>query len=116
MSTKALAVEPPTCPISAAGGRSEHLLINQAAARLAFKVKSTNNSNYRVNPNMGFIEVGGQIKMEITRIAGKPKADRLVILFDMVDAAETDYTKPFKPGALHTDLYGEFTVKLSAAE
>lgn len=34
----------------------------------------------------------------------------------MVDEKETDYTKPFKPGAKHTELYGEFTVKLSAAE
>uniref|UniRef100_A0A915PUA6 MSP domain-containing protein n=1 Tax=Setaria digitata TaxID=48799 RepID=A0A915PUA6_9BILA len=116
MSTKALAVVPPTCPISAAGGKSQHQLINQAAARLAFKVKSTNNSNYTVNPNMGFIEIGCKVNMEITRIAGKPKADRLIILFDMVDANETDYLKPFKPGAKHTELYGEFTVKLSAAE
>ncbi|KHN81021.1 Uncharacterized protein Tcan_13347 [Toxocara canis] len=116
MSTKALAVVPPTCPISAAGGVSKHKLVNQCAFRMAFKVKSSNNSNYTVTPNMGIVEVGSEVPIEITRSNGKPKADRLVILFEAIGAGNNDYKSCFAPGAPKTEVSGEFVVKLSAAE
>uniref|UniRef100_A0A914QER4 MSP domain-containing protein n=1 Tax=Panagrolaimus davidi TaxID=227884 RepID=A0A914QER4_9BILA len=116
MSTQALAVEPPCCPISAAGGKSKHKLINQSSSRLAYKVKSSNNSNYGVNHIFGFVEVGGTVDFEITRKAGKPKADKLVIMFNEAPADATDASKFFEANAPKTELTGEFILKLSAAE
>ncbi|TKR59534.1 hypothetical protein L596_029190 [Steinernema carpocapsae] len=97
MSTTALACDPPVCPISAAGGKSQHKLINQSGARLAFKVKCSNNSNYMVKPVFGFCEVGGQVKFEITRSKGAPKGDKLVILFAEAADDATDPAAPFTP-------------------
>ena len=116
MSTQALAVDPPSCPISAAGGKSKHKLINQSSARLAYKVKSSNNSNYGVNHIFGFCNVGETVDLEITRKPGKPKADKLVILFNEAPADATDAKPFFEPNAPKTDMTGEVVVKLSAAE
>uniref|UniRef100_A0A7E4VHN9 MSP domain-containing protein n=1 Tax=Panagrellus redivivus TaxID=6233 RepID=A0A7E4VHN9_PANRE len=117
MSTHAIAVVPPTCPISAAGGKSKHKLINQSALKLAFKIKSSNNSNYGVNPIFGFVNVGAEVEVEITRKAGKPQADKLVVMYksvadDVVDAKAVFEAKDAKPA----ELDGEVIVKLSAAE
>lgn len=85
----ALAVVPGVCPISAAGGKSVHKLVNQCGSRLAFKVKCSNNGteklevfvtnfhnfigNYWVSPVYGIVEVSEQGTLEINRKAGKPK-------------------------------------------
>uniref|UniRef100_A0AC35FV61 MSP domain-containing protein n=1 Tax=Panagrolaimus sp. PS1159 TaxID=55785 RepID=A0AC35FV61_9BILA len=99
MSTQALAVEPPCCPISAAGGKSKHKLINQSSSRLAYKVKSK--SSFSVAHHT---------------VAGKPKADKLVIMFNEAPADATDASKFFEANAPKTELTGEFILKLSAAE
>uniref|UniRef100_A0AC34QE44 Major sperm protein n=1 Tax=Panagrolaimus sp. JU765 TaxID=591449 RepID=A0AC34QE44_9BILA len=116
MSTHALACVPPCCPISAAGGVSKHKLVNQCAARLAFKIRSTDNSHYGVNPVFGFVEIGEEVELTITRKAGKPKADRLVVMFKDVPKDATDPKPFFDPSSPKTELTGEITLKLSAAE
>ena len=89
MATNALTVVPLVCPIPASGGTSRHKLVNQSSRRLAFKVhriswrkcsralsdlfpnqrevllqvKCSNNSNYTVNVNRGFLGVGEEIEM-----------------------------------------------------
>uniref|UniRef100_A0A915D968 MSP domain-containing protein n=1 Tax=Ditylenchus dipsaci TaxID=166011 RepID=A0A915D968_9BILA len=61
-------------------------------SRLAFKVKSTNNDHYRLKPS--WIRGAGQTAaLEVTRTAGPPKEDKLVIQFlevavDVTDGAE----------------------------
>uniref|UniRef100_A0A915BM38 MSP domain-containing protein n=1 Tax=Parascaris univalens TaxID=6257 RepID=A0A915BM38_PARUN len=75
-----------------------------------------NNSNYTVEPNMGIVEVGDEVPLEITRSSGKPKADRLVILFEAIASGNNDYMSCFAPGAPKSEISGEFVVKLSAAE
>ncbi|KAH7730383.1 msp protein [Aphelenchoides avenae] len=114
--TTALACVPLTCPISAAGGKSNHKLINQCGAKLAFKIKCSNNSNYIVSKVYGFVEVAAQEDIEIVRKPGKPKADKLVIQFAEVAADATDPKAPFEPNAPQPTVAGEVVVKLSAAE
>ncbi|TKR77404.1 hypothetical protein L596_018386 [Steinernema carpocapsae] len=65
-----IALEPATCQVPAAGGTSTHQILNQAGARLAFKVKSSNNAQYRIKPVFGFIEDGGKTAIDIVRQAG----------------------------------------------
>uniref|UniRef100_A0A914Y247 MSP domain-containing protein n=1 Tax=Panagrolaimus superbus TaxID=310955 RepID=A0A914Y247_9BILA len=57
--------------ISSAGGSSTHQLVNSGASRLAFKVKSSNNTEYRLKPVFGFVEAGASAPLEITRLAIK---------------------------------------------
>lgn len=61
-------LEPACASIPASGGSSTHQLINQGTERLAFKVKSSNNDHYRVNPVYGFVEPGASSAIEITRL------------------------------------------------
>lgn len=62
----------------AAGGKSTHKLVNQCGARLAYKIKCSNNSNYTVNPVFGIVEIGDQGQIVIERKPGKPKVNTSV--------------------------------------
>uniref|UniRef100_A0A914QXN4 MSP domain-containing protein n=1 Tax=Panagrolaimus davidi TaxID=227884 RepID=A0A914QXN4_9BILA len=114
--TKALTVEPPICTISSAGGKSKHKLFNQSSSRLAYKFKPSNNSNYSVNLISGFLKVGGIVDFEITRKAGKSKADKLVIMFNEAPADATDALKLFETNAPKSKLTGEFVLNFSVDE
>ncbi|CAD6186077.1 unnamed protein product [Caenorhabditis auriculariae] len=112
----ALKVDPPVCPIAADGGVSKHTLTNQSDLRLAFKVRSTNNSNYSVSVVHGFVNAGESLDFKITRVKGKPKADRLVFQFASVAGDASDPQAPFASGKPEGEVAGETIVKLSAAE
>lgn len=128
MSTSALAVVPPVCPIPASGGKSKHKLVNQCGVKLAYKVRCSNNGNYSVGQVYGYVDVGEQGNLDITRIvsvpdwtptdgaqAGKPKADKLVVMFAQPAPEHTDPKQAFDP-AFQSAFTGETVVKLSAAE
>uniref|UniRef100_A0A914PHJ0 Major sperm protein n=1 Tax=Panagrolaimus davidi TaxID=227884 RepID=A0A914PHJ0_9BILA len=116
MSRKGLSIEPPGCTIPAAGGKSKHRLLNQSSSRLAFKIKSSINSNYSVNLISGFIKVGGTVDFEITRKAGKPKPDKIVIMFIEAPADATDALKLFESNAPKSKLAGELILNFSPDE
>nr|AAP94884.1 MFP1-alpha [Ascaris suum] len=106
-----LTADPPEANMPAAGGVSTHTLSNPSGVRLAFKVKSTNNNEYRLRPVYGFVEATGNSPLEITRSAGPPKNDKLVILFKEAAADASDPAALFKEGA----PLGELTLPLNAA-
>uniref|UniRef100_A0A915ALA8 Major sperm protein n=1 Tax=Parascaris univalens TaxID=6257 RepID=A0A915ALA8_PARUN len=106
-----LTADPPEANMPAAGGVSTHTLSNPSGVRLAFKVKSTNNNEYRLRPVYGFVEATGNSPLEITRSAGPPKNDKLVIQFKEAAADASDAAPLFKEGA----LLGELTLPLNAA-
>ncbi|KAH7729778.1 MFP1-beta [Aphelenchoides avenae] len=93
-----LTADPPAAQVPAGGGTSTHQLTNAGASRLAFKVKSSNNNEYRLKPVFGFIEPGAAAPVEVTRLAGPPKEDKLVVQFAEVAADATDAQAPFKAG------------------
>ncbi|GMR57160.1 hypothetical protein PMAYCL1PPCAC_27355, partial [Pristionchus mayeri] len=109
----AIAITPDRCNISAAGGTSKHKMVNQCDRKLAFKVRSSNNSNYSVNMIGGFIDVAETKEFIITRRAGKPQPDKLLICF--CDATGPDALEHFK-GEAKGEVVGETLIKLSAAE
>ena len=53
-----------------------HILIE-----VYFQVKCSNNTEYRMSPVFGFIEPGAGAPLEITRLAGAPKDDKVVVEF-----------------------------------
>ncbi|CAL2035109.1 hypothetical protein CAEBREN_25274 [Caenorhabditis brenneri] len=104
-------VEPPAGNFAASGGSSTHNIISESDSRLAFKVKSSNNEHYRVRPVYGFIDAKGKSSLEINRLPGPAKEDKIVIQYAEVPAEETDPQAPFKAGAQQ----GEVIVKMIAA-
>ncbi|VDM29632.1 unnamed protein product [Toxocara canis] len=105
-----LVVDPPEACVPASGGVSIHKLSNPSGVRLAFKVKSSNNADYRLKPVYGFVDAVGNFPIEITRSAGPPKTDKLVILFKEAPADASDATAIFRDGA----PLGEITLPLNA--
>jgi len=63
------------------------------------QVKSSNNSDYRVNPVYGFLEPKGNVALEIIRTSGQAKQDKLVVQWAEVPAEEQDPKAPFAAGA-----------------
>ncbi|TKR87520.1 hypothetical protein L596_011906 [Steinernema carpocapsae] len=106
----ALACDPPAGSVPAAGGSSTHQLVNSGGARLAFKVKSSNNNEYRLKPVFGFVEAGASASLVVTRLAGAPKDDKFVIQFAEVPADCADAQAPFKSGGQQ----GEVTLPMKA--
>lgn len=108
-----LSVDPSALQLPASGGVSTHQLHNNSAARLAFKVKSTNNDHYRLKPVYGFIEPGETVQLEVTRTEGPIKEDRLVIQFTEASVDSNDAQAFWKGGAT---AQGDVTLPLSAVE
>ncbi|GMT33312.1 hypothetical protein PFISCL1PPCAC_24609 [Pristionchus fissidentatus] len=91
-----LAVEPAAGTVPAAGGVITHTLTNSEAGKVVFKVKSSNNNEYRLKPVFGFIDPAGTGQVEVTRLAGPPKDDKLVIQFAAAPEGATDPQEAFK--------------------
>ncbi|KHJ91895.1 MSP domain protein [Oesophagostomum dentatum] len=77
---------------------------------MMFKVKSSNKNEYRVNPVFAFDEAGANTPLEVTRLAGAPKEDKLVVHFAPAPPDATDAQAAF-PSATPT---GNVTINLSA--
>ncbi|CAO4371537.1 unnamed protein product [Caenorhabditis nigoni] len=103
-------VDPTTATFPATGGNSIHFLSSTAESRIAFKVKCSNNDQYRVRPVFGFLEIKGRTKLEILRLDGPAKDDKLAILWAEVPADEIEPWAPFKAGS----QMGDITIQLKA--
>ncbi|KAL6728308.1 hypothetical protein Aduo_010090 [Ancylostoma duodenale] len=75
---------------------------------MTFKVKSSNNNVCHVNLVFGFVDVSGNTPIEIIRLAGAPKEDKLVAAKAPADA--TDGQAAFAS----VQPLGNVTVNLSA--
>ncbi|KAK5968381.1 Major Sperm protein Domain containing [Trichostrongylus colubriformis] len=107
-----LTIDPPAASIPAAGGKSAHTLANAGEAKVIFKVKCSNNNDYRLKPVFGFVDPAGQAPLEITRTAGAPKEDKLVIQWAPAPADATDAQAAFP--SVPADQIQSLTVPLSA--
>ncbi|CAL2028668.1 unnamed protein product [Caenorhabditis brenneri] len=92
---KCLTVKPPACVVSAAGGTSTHKLVNAGAEKMIFKIKSSNNIEYRISPVFGFVDPSGSKDITITRTAGAPEEDILVIYIAVAPPEATDAQAAF---------------------
>lgn len=96
---KPVALDPPSVCVPAAGGKTLLHLHYQPGMRYAFKVRTTNNDYYRVDPVFGFVEPGAIVQLEIIRKPGPPKVgDRVEVLFLPVDPVCGDPRQPFASG------------------
>ena len=104
-----LTVEPPAAQLPAAGGTSQHQVQNNTPIRLAIKIKCSDNNLYRVNPVYAFAEPGQPLPIEVTRVEGPAKEDRLVIQYQPTGEV-ADPQQCFPPGA----AFPEVPLQLSA--
>ncbi|KAI6197546.1 MSP domain-containing protein [Aphelenchoides besseyi] len=99
MAEAALNIEPSSATFPAAGGNAKHEVVNLTDNRLGFKVKSSNNEHYRVKPVFGFVAPKGRTTLELIRLPGPAKEDKIVVQWAEVPAEEEDPQAPFKAGA-----------------
>ncbi|RCN43931.1 hypothetical protein ANCCAN_10046 [Ancylostoma caninum] len=64
----------------------------------------------------GLIQIGYTAEIEITRKAGKPRPDKMVIQYASVGQEARDPKQPFRTGGPVGEITGETMVKLIAAE
>ncbi|EPB69407.1 MSP domain protein [Ancylostoma ceylanicum] len=107
-----LTIDPPACTVPADGGKSTHTLANPGEAKMIFKVKCTNNTEYRMNPVYGFIDPAGNATLEVTRLAGPAKEDKAVIHYGPAPADATDPTAAFP--SIPADQVQTVTLPLTA--
>lgn len=62
------------------GGVNQIELKNTSNERKAYKIKCSDNSLYRVNPVYGFAEPRSSVKIDVLRLNGEQKTDKLVLL------------------------------------
>uniref|UniRef100_A0AC35FY17 MSP domain-containing protein n=1 Tax=Panagrolaimus sp. PS1159 TaxID=55785 RepID=A0AC35FY17_9BILA len=100
-----LAFEPQHVSLPAAGGTaSGNTIKNEGVARMAFKIKSSNNAHYRVKPVYGFVDANASVAVEIVRQAGPPGEDKMVVQFAEVPPEETNPKAPFQAGACQGEV------------
>ncbi|VDP33747.1 unnamed protein product [Heligmosomoides polygyrus] len=104
-------IEPAEVTLPAAGGQSTHQLQNNTDKKMMFKVKSSNNDEYRVKPVFGFIEPTGNASIEVIRLNGAPCNDRLVVQFAPAPSDATDAKEAF--GKVEEPM-AMFTINLTA--
>nr|CAD2164815.1 unnamed protein product [Meloidogyne enterolobii] len=97
----AVQVDPPSVQLPAGGGNVALKLINAGLEqRFAYKLRSSNNEHYRVNPVFGFVEPNSAATITVDRLPGPPKADdRLEICFTTVPPDAADARALFPPGS-----------------
>ncbi|CAI5448386.1 unnamed protein product [Caenorhabditis angaria] len=80
--------------------------------KIMFKVRSSNNTDYMVNPVFGTIEPGATFVFAVThKQSAAPKDDKLVFMNTVFGGDETDLEKTFKASKMTGDAV---TVKMSA--
>uniref|UniRef100_A0A915Q6R1 MSP domain-containing protein n=1 Tax=Setaria digitata TaxID=48799 RepID=A0A915Q6R1_9BILA len=99
-----LTIQPRAVQICATGGTCMHKLINTSIARLAFKIKSTNNDEYRFKPIYGFIEPQGVHSIVIQKQPGNVREDIVIVQYAEVAADCTDPKAPFKIDAIQGEI------------
>ncbi|PIC51809.1 hypothetical protein B9Z55_002171 [Caenorhabditis nigoni] len=106
-----LSVVPAKLQYQTLGGVSQIELKNTSGERKAYKVKCSDNALYRVNPVFGFAEPHSTAKIDVLRLNGEQKTDKLVLLTtNAKDAAD-----PHEAFAKQTEQREMMVVPLVAA-
>ncbi|KAL6726911.1 hypothetical protein Aduo_008839 [Ancylostoma duodenale] len=63
------------------GGCVQFTLTNTGMTDLVYKIKSTNNKDYRFKNVYGFVNAGAKLNIEITRTKAAPRNDKFVVQY-----------------------------------
>jgi hypothetical protein len=112
----ALQLDPPMAVFPEAGGAVQHMVINVSGARIAFKVKCSDNNLFTVRPVFAFVEPGQAAGIEVTRKAGPIKEDKLVLQYAEVAQEEQDPQAPFRMPGQYLEVILPLIVGVPQAE
>ncbi|VDM52380.1 unnamed protein product [Angiostrongylus costaricensis] len=105
----ALYGHPQSIVIDADGGNKFYTLINSGMTDLVYKVRSSNNADYRFKSVYGIIKAGSTATIEVIRSKAPPKSDRFIVQYGVLPIGVTDPQQAcadFKPiGAMTVGLY-----------
>ncbi|KAK5970175.1 Major sperm protein [Trichostrongylus colubriformis] len=91
-----LTIDPLKASFAASGGRSTHTLLNAGDARVVFKVKCSNNHDYRIKPVYGYVDPIGSHLIFVVRLPGPVKDDKMVVQWGAAAAEKTEPVVAFK--------------------
>jgi hypothetical protein len=74
-------IDPAVATFSTAGGISAHNVVNPTEGRLAIKIKTSDNNLYKVSSVFAFVNPGTAVRIEIKRLSGPAKKDKLVVQY-----------------------------------
>ncbi|VDO22945.1 unnamed protein product [Heligmosomoides polygyrus] len=89
-------MDPPQATFAASGGKTSLTLLNAGENRIVFKVRCSNIKDYRINPVFGFVDLIGNTPIEVIRLPGPAKEDKIVIQFAQAPADAKDAMAAFK--------------------
>ncbi|VDP36839.1 unnamed protein product [Heligmosomoides polygyrus] len=108
---KTLNVEPIQAKVAAAGGKWMQKLTNPGDKKLMFKIRCSNNNEYRVHPVFGFVDPSGNTGVEVVRLNGSPKEDKLVVQYAVAPPDATDAQVAFA----QVQPMGNITINVTAS-
>ncbi|KAK5966815.1 MSP domain-containing protein [Trichostrongylus colubriformis] len=88
-------IEPAQTKVSATGGKWTQHISNRGDKKIVFKVRCTNNNEYRVSPVFGFVDAAGNATIEVNRLNGAPKEDKIVIQYAVAPVGVSDAQTAF---------------------
>ncbi|CAJ0592038.1 unnamed protein product [Cylicocyclus nassatus] len=92
-----ITVDPLHASFPANGGRSFHTILNVGEKRIIFKMKSSNNNDYRITPVYGFVDPIGSTVIQVLRLPGGPvRDDKMVVNYTAAPDGATDPAAAFK--------------------
>ncbi|CAP33527.1 Protein CBG15225 [Caenorhabditis briggsae] len=100
-----LRATPNKLPFAPTGGVQTVVIPNSTKSRKAFKVKTSDNLLYRVNPVFGFVEPGQNVSIDVLRHNGVEKTDHLIVL-----TSDTTQEAQCAKAIFETDPARELTV------
>lgn len=90
------AIDPPECQVPAVGGTSSHQVVNSSDKRVVFKVKSSNNNEYRLRPVFAFVDAAGSTPLEVVRLVSGG-IWRIIYKSQTIDKFESNLLYKFSP-------------------
>ncbi|KAJ1347796.1 hypothetical protein KIN20_002959 [Parelaphostrongylus tenuis] len=86
----ALYGHPQSIVLDANGGSKLYTLINAGMTDLVYKIRSSNNEDYRFRTVYGIVKAGSTATIEVVRSKAPPKADRFVVHYAVLPTGMTD--------------------------
>ncbi|CAI2335708.1 unnamed protein product [Caenorhabditis sp. 36 PRJEB53466] len=109
-----ITIDPEEAKVPSAGGKSEHMVVNFTAKRMAFKVRC-GNTLFRVEPTHMIVEPGKCRQLTITRSAGPMQTDKAIVQYIEIEKDSQDPKAAFKAAEEAKAKIPHIRIKLVAA-
>ncbi|EFP07022.1 hypothetical protein CRE_10399 [Caenorhabditis remanei] len=109
-----ITIDPEEAKFSNAGGKSEHMVVNFTAKRMALKIRC-GNALFRVEPTHMIIEPNKCRQLTINRMPGPIQTDKAIVQFIDIEKDAQDPKAAFKAAEAAGTKIPHIKIKLVAA-